>query len=85
MILSHTMQVIENSESEATWLILNETVGAGNLCKVEKSKVVGDDENNEDGKESKYKIENNITTARIPGQIEEAHAVTLLEVVSFCA
>ena len=80
MILSHTMQVIENSESEATWLILNETVGAGNLCKVEKSKVVGDD-----GKESKYKIENNITTTTIPGQIEEAHAVTLVEVISFCA
>ena len=50
----HTEQVIHTAESELTWLILNDTIGVGNLCKIEKSKVVGDkanedeDDDNED-------------------------------------
>ena len=107
----HTEQVIQTSESELTWLILNDTIGVGNLCKIEESKVVGDkdnvedhednvvddednvvddednvvdDEDNEDGKEGKHKIDSeNIT--RIPGQTVEPPAVTVLEVISFCA
>ena len=41
-------QVIHTSESELTWLILNDTMGVGNLCKIEESKIIGDDEDNED-------------------------------------
>ena len=79
------MQVIDTPEPEKTWLILNDNVGVGNLCKVEKSKVVGNDNDNEDDKEGIYNIENNITTTRIPDQTEKPQEVKFLEVVSFCA
>ena len=44
----YTEQAIYTSESELTWLILNDTIGVGNLCKIEKSKVVGDKDNEDD-------------------------------------
>ena len=66
----YTEQVIHTSESELTWLILNDTIGVGNLCRIEKSQVKGDDEEHEEDADD-YN--------------EEPQAVTFLEVISFCA
>ena len=74
MKLINTFQVIYGPESEETWLILNNAIGKGYLCKIESSKVINYEDEDQNLEHETFEEEEEET----PALVEEDDYETLV-------